>query len=199
MILFLAFVSIFVIYSRSLNGEFLFDDPAIWDMDFERWRLAYQGKDRPSDPPSFAKAFWYSFLEEPRSLTHMGYFWTWQFAGFRPRVWHSVNIVLHAVNTFLVYLLASTFLSPGRSSIAALLFAIHPHQVAAVSYISGRASLQVCFFAIAGLYIAVSFPIWLGWPAIYFCMMFAERSKEDGTLWFFLITITYAVLRVWLG
>lgn len=183
MILFSMLAAVLTIYSRSIRGEFLFDDPAIWDMDFERWRLTYQGKDKPSDPPAFWKALSYGFFE-PRSLTHMGYFWTWQAAGFNPVVWHAVNMGFHLANTLLVYWIAGA-IRPAAAPIAALLFAVHPHQVAAVSYISGRAGLQSVFFALLSVLVITSNPdsFLIGFPAYYLCILFSMRSKEDGALW----------------
>lgn len=188
----LAFIAVIVIYSRSLRGEFLFDDHAITDMNFRRWELAWQGKDTESDPASVIKAARYTFMET-RSLTHLSYLWTWQLAGFRPIVWHSVNIVLHLANTFLVFLLAVN-LRPAVALPAAFLFAVHPHQVSAVSYISGRASLQVTFFAIAAIYIASSLPAIIGFPAFMLSSIFATRSKEDGYVWIVVFSLSFAAL-----
>lgn len=185
-------IAVIVIYSRSIRGEFLFDDHAITDMNFKRWELAWQGKDNPSDPLSFSKALRYTFME-PRSLTHLGYLWTWQLFGFAPMAWHAVNIVLHLANTFLVFLLTAT-IRPDVSGPAAFLFAVHPHQVSAVSYISGRASLQVTFFAIAAIYIAWSAPLITGLPALYLSATFATRSKEDGYLWLLAVSFAFSLL-----
>ena len=63
-----------------------------------------------------------------------------------------VNIALHALNTALVYL-AGRRLFPayaGAAFVAALLFAMHPAQTEAVSYISGRSvSLMAAFYLAA--------------------------------------------------
>lgn len=195
----LIILAIVLIYWRSIRGEFLFDDPAILDMDFERWRLAYQGKDRPEDPKNFSKAFYYTLLGETRSLTHMGYFWTWRLAGFDPTAWHAVNVVFHIANTGLLYLLAFS-IRPAAAPIAALLFAVHPHQVSAVSYISGRASLQTTFFALSAIVLAESlFVSWWCLPAAYLACLFAQLSKEDGFLWVLIFGFSYAALRVCFG
>lgn len=79
--------------------------------------------------------------------------------GIESRIWgpwpppfHLFNIVLHAVNTVLLFWLARRVTS-GRSSIAAaalaaLLFAVHPRRVEAVAWVSGRADLLCAFFAL---------------------------------------------------
>lgn len=197
MTLLLAFIAVIVIYSRSIRGEFLFDDHAITDMNFKRWELAWQGKDKPSDPLSFSKALRYTFME-PRSLTHLGYLWTWQLAGFRPIVWHAVNVGLHLANTFLVFLLAVN-LRPEIATPATFLFAVHPHQVSAISYISGRASLQASFFALSAVLIAFLTISFWSFQVAFLSVAFSYKSKEDGPLWVILLAITFGVLRFWLG
>jgi hypothetical protein len=194
----LAQLLILVIYARSRNGGFLFDDHAITDMEphFLRWELAWTGKIYKDRPARFRYAL-QTLVFEPRSLTHMGYLWTWKAAGRRlkPFTFHVVNVWLHQWNTLLVYLLAYS-IRPSIAGAAALIFAIHPHQVAAVSYISGRAVLQSTFFALAGAYITLFSPFWivglLAW-------VFAYLSKEDGFLWVLVFLMSFAVLRFCFG
>ncbi len=74
-----------------------------------------------------------------------------------PTSYHVVNIMLHMVNTLLVFLLALilfTRLGTGHgqllSAIAALLFGIHPLHVESVAWISGRKDLlYTCFYLLA--------------------------------------------------
>jgi len=86
--------------------------------------------------------------------------WTmgWGAFGF-----HLFNLAVHAGNTFLVYGIAARILReqtaeaslPGASMAAfltALLFAVHPVQTEAVTYISGRSTSLMAFFYLAGFY-----------------------------------------------
>ena len=197
----LSLLAILVLYSRSVNGGFLFDDHAITDMHFERWEKAWKGIIYADRPARFRYAV-RTLIIEPRGLTHLGYYWTWKVAGFRPAVWHSVNMWLHMANTFLVYVTCEA-IHAGAGGIAAFLFAVHPHQVAAVSYISGRASLQTTFFALAGIYLAnfgrPAVPVpWLFLTCIT-CGIFAQLSKEDGFLWLLGFGFIFLGLRFCFG
>lgn len=217
-----ALVTVLGIYLRSIDGGFLFDDHAIGDMDFNRRRCYVAGRipwedlrnhttpPMPIEPllqefsPSGRGRFRValrSFLTEPRALTHLTYLWTWDAWTLAPEGWHYFNLLMHAQNTILVYVLAWN-LRPSIAGITALLFAVHPHQVAAVSYISGRAGLLVTFFALAGALICNP----LGGTHSLFsvtvaCLAFilAERAKEDGLLWSFLFLAGYAALRFFFG
>ena len=65
---------------------------------------------------------------------------------------HLVNIAVHALNAVLVYQVGRR-LTPhyGAALAAALLFALHPVQVEAVTYISGRSSSLMASFYLAAL------------------------------------------------
>lgn len=236
-------LAVCLIYSRSIKGDFLFDDHAILDMDFPRRNLVYEGLidwddpgNRASPPVScvelmrtFTPRFkdgvrvfrdrslrraLRSFFMEPRALTHIGYLWNWRLSGrmfmqpinnrglddyFNPFPWHAVNILLHLANTLLIFLLVGN-LRPAVAWPAAFLFAFHPHQVAAVSYISGRAALQTTFFALCAAHICfIDAPaLWLA-PGIFLSILFASRSKEDGYAWTAFFLITFGGLHFYFG
>lgn len=219
-----ALAAVVVIYFRSIDGGFLFDDHAIMDMDFFRRECYLDGAISWEDPRNHTKVptpiiqmltatdiplgsrlsawFWFkrslrSFLIEPRAMTHLTYRWTWQIWHFQPWGWHLFNVWIHMLNTILVYVMAG-MIRPSVAGYAALLFAVHPHQVAAVSYISGRAGLLTTFFALAGTIICnplggshTPFTVFVA------CLSFilAERSKEDGLLWCFLLLGSFGLLR----
>jgi hypothetical protein len=80
--------------------------------------------------------------------------------GTGPEGFCAVNILIHAVNTLLVALLGHRRLSlwgvpglqaAGFAAVAALVFALHPAQTEAVTYISGRSSALAALFALASL------------------------------------------------
>ncbi len=216
--LLIAWAEILLIYSRSIEGAFLFDDHAISDFDFPRRWLVLRGfidwddpGNRESPPrsctdimtqhipgaPVFRPRSWTrtlrSLIQEPRALTHLGYLLTWKVAGLEPWAWHAVNLAFHMVNTGLVFLLCRTLFPSSIAGAAALLFAVHPHQVAAVSYISGRASLQSCFFALLSVLAAH-----YGDPAgSVLAIYLAIRSKEDGGAWSLIFFVSYTVLSIW--
>ena len=68
---------------------------------------------------------------------------------------HFVNVGLHAANAVMLFLLASRIGGPSASRFAALLpallFAVHPVQTEAVTYISGRSASLMAFFYLGSL------------------------------------------------
>ncbi len=67
------------------------------------------------------------------------------FAG--PGIFRTTNILLHALNTCLVYrLLAGLHLTGGQRVVVVALFALHPVQVESVVWISERKGLLACLF-----------------------------------------------------
>ncbi len=73
-------------------------------------------------------------------------------SGLKPWSYHLGNVLLHAVATWLVFLLAVELaLPPAWSLAAAALFAVHPVHVEAVANVAGRGELLAAVFALAGL------------------------------------------------
>lgn len=105
-----------------------------------------------------------------RPLMHLFYLVTYQLCG--PRAWgfHLVNVLLHAANTILVYLLAIRWVGggvetertadraaylPGRwlPFVAALLFGVHPVHTEAVAWIAALPELAFSLFGLSALYL----------------------------------------------
>ena len=83
-----------------------------------------------------------------RTLTYALNYWA---GGLDPAGYHLFNLLLHALNSILVYWLFRAV--TGRRTLAvagALIFAAHPVQTAAVAYVSGRKDLLAAFFILAG-------------------------------------------------
>ena len=57
-----------------------------------------------------------------------------------PVGFHVVNIALHALNAVLLFFIGRRLFGEKPALVAALLFALHPMQTEAVTYISGRSS-----------------------------------------------------------
>ena len=95
------------------------------------------------------------FLQEPwRSVTQLSYAMTRYFFGFDPKFYHGLNILVHGLNSVLVYfialVLAKRWLPAGRhchfALAASLIFAVHPLHSEAVAYIWGGSSSLCAFF-----------------------------------------------------
>lgn len=82
-------------------------------------------------------------------VTLMSYAIDYQLWGLNPFGYHLTNVLLHAVNGSLVYLLCCQ-LRAGRAAalLAAVLFVVHPVQVESVAWVSERKNLLSLFFFI---------------------------------------------------
>lgn len=74
-------------------------------------------------------------------------------SGLEPWGYHLVNVTLHAGSTILVFLIAGGLFERRLAALlAALLFAVHPIQTDAVTYLSGRRDVLSGLFVLAGFY-----------------------------------------------
>lgn len=84
-----------------------------------------------------------------RALLKASYTLNWTLGGGSTFGFHLVNVALHALNAALLFFIGRRIfpLHPNASLVAALLFALHPAQTEAVTYISGRSvSLMGSFY-----------------------------------------------------
>jgi Tfp pilus assembly protein PilF len=97
----------------------------------------------------FSTSIWYpnpKLSDLYRPLTVLSYALNYAAGGFDPLGYHLVNIVLHALNSLLVFLLLKRLLEYHYALAAALIFALHPLHTEAVAWVTGRAELLACFF-----------------------------------------------------
>ena len=138
--------SVFIVYMNSLRGAFLFDDYAVI--------VGYA-------PVHDIKGWLGDLNHGIRPFLKLTYTMNWA-SGMGAPGFHLFNILTHALNTVMVYLLGmklsdcwpahtvkGTWNSPAL--LAALLFALHPIQTEAVTYISGRSSSLMSLFYLGAL------------------------------------------------
>jgi len=100
----------------------------------------------------FSTSIWYpnpKLSDLYRPITVLSYALNYAAGGFHPAGYHLVNIVLHALNSLLVFLLLKRFLQLRYAGAAALIFALHPLHSEAVAWVTGRAELLACFFMLS--------------------------------------------------
>jgi len=86
-------------------------------------------------------------------LSWLSYAVDYKMWGLNPQGWHAINLLLHAANAVLVYLLCLAFLKewPRRyavAALAALFWAVHPLRVEAVAWLSTRGYLLCGTFSL---------------------------------------------------
>lgn len=155
---FAAFLVALEVYWPAVKGPFLFDDVY----------LPFQ-----SDP-NFANLGLLQLLQSQRPLLMVSFWINQRFFGPDPLSFHVTNILLHFLNTVLLFALVRRMLSwidledwkrQTFALFSAGLFLVHPVQNESVSYIAGRSeSLSILFFLAAFLVFAyrkapaISFP-----------------------------------------
>ena len=99
-----------------------------------------------------------------------------------PFGFHLVNIGLHAANAVLLYLIGRRLIPYqvrnypfDPALLAALLFALHPMQTEAVTYISGRSSSLMATFYLGALLAYLRGAHW-GWSCLLFVLALATRE-----------------------
>jgi protein O-mannosyl-transferase len=130
-----------IAYLNTLNGPFLFDDYGVI-VDYA---------------PVHSFSGWLGDLSHGiRPFLKLTYLINW-ISGLGAKGFHAFNLFIHACNSVLVYYLTSELaerwqINHGESSLnnpallTSLLFALHPVQTEAVSYICGRSSSLMAFF-----------------------------------------------------
>ncbi len=111
---------------------------------------------------------------------------------------HGTNLLLHLLNTILIFLLLSEFfISPQAAFVAAILFSAHPVQSEAVAAIGYRADLLVVFFSLLSLGCWCIFRrqgagLWAaGAVAVFFLAIFSKETALFLPLMFILYDRLY--------
>ncbi|MFH0935279.1 MAG: tetratricopeptide repeat protein [Candidatus Omnitrophota bacterium] len=124
---------VFLIYANTLHNDFLSDDlPTI-----------------VNNP----------LISQPLGLLSIASFTNsvnYLIGGFNPFGYHLLNIILHALNSVMVFLLLRLFFKAVPSLWGALIFAAHPAQVEAVAWVSSRLYLLFTFFLLLSFFLYLS-------------------------------------------
>jgi len=132
-------------YGRVLRGDFLYDDVRV-----------VLGNPALGDVGAVLRGFWGSLLHGGRPTTEVTFALSHAIGGPVPWAFHSVNLLLHLAVVVLVFLFTREVLrlagrGPGSGVAVAVagIFALHPMQSQAVSYVSQRSEVLA-----SGLYLA---------------------------------------------
>ena len=204
---------VFSVYSSNFDGPFIFDDSRI-----------------QNNPPihltnlSATNLFKAGFESSPntRPLSYMTFALNYYFHGFNTRGYHLVNITIHWLTAFLLYLFIGITLNlPSLHSrygsytwlpfAAALIWAVHPLQTQSVTYIIQRMNSMAAMFYILSLYLYArgrlaghNWKKWLLFISSALAGILALGSKEISVTlpffiflyeWFFFQDLNYKWLR----
>lgn len=130
-------------YANSLADGFVFDDRAI-----------VLGNPLLRNPANLSELLFASY-RPLRDISHAVDFALW---GENPMGFHLTNVLIHIANALLVFWLIRRFTqSILTAMLAALIFAVHPIQTDAVTYISGRRDVLFALFYLASFHCYLSY------------------------------------------
>jgi tetratricopeptide (TPR) repeat protein len=151
-----------LVWLHSLAGPFQFDD---WNVIVEQ-------------PAVHSLAAWWQSMPGMRPLLKLSYALNWSGPGSAAS-FHLVNLLIHAANVGLVWRLLLRWPQLSREAAwwGALIFALHPVQSEAVTYIAGRSmSLMVLFWLAAAL-------AWLDGRRGFAVILFVAALATRETAW----------------
>src|SRR5262245_29577230 len=132
-------------YANALTASFQFDD---WNIIVRQVKV-------------HGLAAWWHSMPGIRPLLKLSFALNWSISP-SPVGFHLLNVVIHGANACLVYALLKKRFASSIALTTALLFALHPVQTEAVTYVTGRSVSLSALFALACLATA-------GWAsALYF-------------------------------
>lgn len=155
------------LYANTLSHDFVFDDLTLIQQN-----------------PNVTELDWGNILGKSgyRPVRTFTYALNFAVGGMDPFGYHLFNVLLHAANSLLVFLLLRLVLQRlDASFLGAMLFAVHPVQTASVAYVSGRKDLLAAFFVLLALLFYNKWRRQGGWPNLAltgFSLVLGILSKE---------------------
>lgn len=188
---FLALI-VLALYAPALRNDFVWDDTALILRDplIRSWRLIPEAFQHFLFIDATASDFY-------RPIQRLTYLLDYGASVFKPAGYHLTSILCHIGATLALLLLSAELLRlwgveerKGRrlAFLAALVWAIHPVQSAAVAYISGRADPLAAAFGFLGLFCALRAADAIGikkWTLLSTCgalFLLSALSKETGLI-----------------
>jgi len=182
----------FSLYGKTVNYQFVWDDHYLID---ENPKIQHAA----SIKDFFRKDFWENSSNPYdsgyyRPLTLLSFFINHKISNGTPGGFHLFNIILHAANGVLLFLII--FQVTKRNEVAfltGLLFIVHPIQSEAVAFISDVGDLLCAFFLLTSIYNYLRFVLDSGSRVRYvislISLSMAFLCKENAMVGFFLIVL----------
>jgi tetratricopeptide (TPR) repeat protein len=200
-------VVVFITYAPAARNGFVWDDTALILRDplIRSWRLIPEGFNHFLFVDATASDFY-------RPIQRLTYTLNYTAFGFQPGPYHVMNMVWHGLAAIALLLFAEEFLSAfgierrgarAIALIAALVWAIHPVQSAAVAYISGRADPLAATFGFFGLFLLLRGSTSSGARQLLLlfgsgaALLLSAFSKESGLIFPVLGIVFFLVRKNW--
>jgi tetratricopeptide (TPR) repeat protein len=167
-----------LVYCPSMRGGFIWDDG---DMVTNNPRVQSAGG---------LREIWLGEkLTDYHPLTYSVFWLEWRCWGNHPAGYHVVNILLHAANVVLLWLVLRKLRIPG-SWLAALLFGVHPVCVASVAWIAELKNTLSMLFYLAALF------CWLRSEDPVFVGATARPGEEQWNPRFYALALLFFLLAL---
>ncbi|HVA96386.1 MAG TPA: hypothetical protein VND99_01915 [Candidatus Acidoferrales bacterium] len=173
----------FIVFSNCLNNGFVWDDI--------NYIISNQALHHPlSFSYVFSKANFFNSQGMYRPLMTIYFNFLYYLYADAPYHYHLIQLWIHIINAYLVYLLFKRFFNKTLSFILSLIFLVHPLQVESVSYISGTIEPVFFLFGISALHVSLSDKLSLLRLALISCLLLlALFTSETSVLFLFLIVL----------
>ncbi len=113
--------------------------------------------------------------------------------GPNPAPFHTFQIILHIVNTFLLFLILKRFFKPTLSLVLSIIFLVHPINSQAIFYISATQDLMFFFFGMVAMWFLIYGKSAKNLILVSLFLMLSLLSKEAGVL-FFGLALVYSFI-----
>jgi tetratricopeptide (TPR) repeat protein len=188
-----------IVYSNTIGHDFVFDDI----------------ENILNNPVvNRSNSLWQSVksLDQPwRPVTQFSYALSFFFFGFNPKIFHLTNILMHMINSVLVFGIArnaATLWPSGRKPellalAAGVIHATHPLYSQAVSYVWGRSSSLCAMFYFGAIFLTMQGDVQSGRkkPLLYGCAalsgFLAWKTKEEAITLGLIIAVYFALRGAW--
>lgn len=142
---FVLLVAVFLVYAACFTHEFIsMWDDALYVIDNESIRGV--------TPHNLKRVFSSSYGGNYAPIHMLSYMFDYSLWGLVPAGFIGANILIHALNGYLIYLLLSSSTGTRASSLlAALFFCVHPVQVESVAWVSERKNVLSLFFMLLAM------------------------------------------------
>ncbi len=175
-----------LVFCNTLGNELVWDDQVVIAKNPLVASLDVRG--------IFSTAYWYpdpKLTDLYRPVTVLSFAFNHKIGGVAPFIYHLTNVILHALNSVLAFLLLRRLTRNRSLSLAAaLIFALHPIHSEAVAWVSGRAELLACFFMLSAWWVSLTDAsagpsqargsAFLRWVAAAVLYLLALLSKESA-------------------